>query len=267
MEKRMETMKKFPVVFLLIGFLLGGCDNHLFVSSTATPLPTETPTPEPILPFDIEEVHFTTEDDLTLEGYLYLGEERNTGIVFAHMAGPNDQENWMPFAETLAGKGYSSLTFNFRCYGASDCASSTEPSYVILQRDINRAVDFMYEQGFENVICIGASMGGRACSEAAFDKELAGVVFVSGVGSQDPAKQDPNDMLNPDIPKLFIVSESDPTMNGEMLKTFMAFYEAAPEPKELQTFTGTVHGTELFDTRKRDEFSEMLISFVEDVIP
>ena len=259
-------MKRLPVFFLLIGFLLSGCENNIFVSSTATPLPTDTPTPEPILPFTVEEVHFDTEDDLTLEGYLYLGEERNTGIVFAHMAGPNDQENWMPFAETLAGKGFSSLTFNFRCYGESECASSTEESYLILSRDINRAVDFMHEQGFEDVICIGASMGGRACTETAFDRDLVGLVFVSGVGSRDPAKQDPNDMMNPDIPKLFIVSESDPTMNGEMLKTFKAFYEAAPEPKELQTFVGTVHGTELLETRKRDELSDMIINFIEGMI-
>ncbi|MBI9049876.1 MAG: hypothetical protein JEZ00_10675 [Anaerolineaceae bacterium] len=259
-------MKKISLVLILCSLIISSCDRNIFVTATATPVPTETAIPEPLLPYSTEVVHFETDDGLSLEGMLYLGEETKTGIVFAHMSGPNDQENWMPFAERLAGKGYSSLTFNFRCYGESECASSTEDSFLILSRDINRAVDFMLEEGFDQVICIGASMGARACTETAFDRDLAGFVAVSGIGSQDPAKQDPNDFTNAEMPKLFIVSESDPTGGGEMLPKFMLFYEAAPQPKELKTFVGTVHGTEFFETRKRDEFSDMIFTFLESII-
>jgi len=256
------------ILFVLICFqLLSSCNKPLFIAGTPTPQLTSTPTAEPTIPFTQEIIHFTTEDGLDLEGVLYLGEENDTGIVFAHMSGPNDQENWMPMAEYLAGKGYSAMTFNFRCYGESDCESSLEPSYIILQRDINAAVDYMKSMGFTKIICVGASMGARACTETAFDRELAGFVVVSGIGSEDPAKQNPNDFTNPAMPKLFIVSESDPAMSGAMVPKLLAFYEQAPEPKSLVTFPGVLHGTEFLESRKADEFTAAIIEFLSSLLP
>ena len=259
-------MKKLGFVFMISFIFLTSCNRPIFVSTTPTPQPTPTATPEPVLPFSKEVIHFTTEDELTLEGVLFHGEESKTGIVFAHMSGPNDQENWLPLAEELAARGYSSVIFNFRCYGESDCEPSLEPSYMILRRDINAAVDFMKAQGFEKIICVGASMGARACTETAFDRELAGFVAVSGIGSEDPDKQDPRNFVNPAMPKLFIVSESDPAMSGKMVPKLMDFYQQAPEPKTLITFPGVVHGTEFFETRKAEEFTQPILEFLAEIV-
>ncbi|MBN1303446.1 MAG: dienelactone hydrolase family protein [Anaerolineales bacterium] len=158
------------------------------------------------------------------------------------------------------------MTFNFRCYGKSDCQASDDLGYVLLNRDIDAAIDYVETQGFKSIVCIRASMSGRAFTEAAFEQELAGFVIVSGSGSENPAQQDPNDFISLEKPKLFMVTENDPGGNGAMVENFMNLYEEAPEPKTLKSFPGAIHGTEFLDTRKKAEFSETLPDFIDEII-
>jgi len=103
---------------------------------------TATPTPVPTGQYNTETVSFTTEDDIELEGTLFLS-EGDTAVVFAHMAGnDSDQRDWMPFAEQIAQKGFTALTFNSRCYGNSGCGGSDSGS-VLLSRDMGVAIDFL----------------------------------------------------------------------------------------------------------------------------
>ncbi len=229
---------------------------------TPTPLPTATPTPIPIVEYSTETVSFTTEDDIELEGTLFLS-EGDTAVVFAHMAGDdNDQQNWIPFAKKIAQRGFTALTFNFRCYGKSGCGGKGSGS-ILLSRDVGAAIDFLSEQGFERIVCIGASMGGRGCVNVAFDKELAGLVIVAGTGSSDPDRQNLEDFVSPNMPKLFIVSENDSILDRTLAMTRL--YESAPEPKIFKTFPGTAHGTELFSTKYGLELRETLFGFLEEI--
>jgi len=225
---------------------------------TLTPIPTITRTPAPTVEYSTEIVDFTTEDDIHLEGTLFQS-EGDIAVVFAHMAGENDQENWVPFANQVARRGFTALTFNFRCYGNSDCGGRGSGS-ILISMDIGAAIDFLRHQGFERIVCIGASMGGRACVNAAFEHELAGLVNVSGTGSSDAERQDLGDFISPDMPKLFIVSESDPTAGRTAAMTLL--HEAAPEPKSFITYPGTAHGTELFDSPHRGAFRQALLDFL-----
>lgn len=134
-----------------------------------------------------------------------------------------------------------------RCYGESDCRGGTEPGWVTLSRDMQAAINFLRDKGFKHIVCAGASMGGRACVTVAFDEELAGLISVSGTASDDPEKKDLNNMVNPGMPKLFVVSESDPTVNR--VDDMTRLYESAPDPKEFHAFPGTAHGTEFFKTQ------------------
>jgi dienelactone hydrolase len=224
----------------------------------ATPIPTAKRTPIPTVVYSIETVSFTTEDDLDLVG-TYFQSEGEIAVVLAHMAGENDQKNWIPFAKRIANRGYTALTFNFRCYGESDCGGS-ESGSVLISRDIGAAIDFLRDRGFERIVCIGASMGGRACVNAAFETELAGLVIVSGTGSSDPERQDLSGFISPAMPKLFIVSESDHIPDRTLSMTRL--HEAAPEPKLWKTFPGTAHGVELFDSKVGSEFRTTLMDFL-----
>lgn len=228
---------------------------------TSTPLPTISPTPVPTVEYSTEIVSLTTEDDFDLEGILFLS-EGDTAVVFAHMAGDNDLQNWVPFANTIARRGFTSLTFNFRCYGESECGGRDSGS-ILISRDIGAAIKYLRDQGFEHIVCIGASMGGRACVNAAFEEELAGMVIVSGTGSSDPDRKNLDGFINPDIPKLFIVSEDDHIADRTLSMTRL--YESAPEPKIFKIFQGTAHGTELFESRFGQEFRETLLDFLEEI--
>ncbi len=228
-------------------------------TATNTPVPTASRTPVPTVEYSIETISFTTEDDIDLEGKLFLS-EGNTAVVFAHMAGENDQENWMDFANLVARRGFTALTFNFRCYGNSGCGGTGSGS-ILLSRDLNSAIEFLRAQGFERIVCMGASMGGRGCVNAAFEQELAGLVIVSGTGSSDPARQNLADMISPDMPKLFVVAENDST--PERALTMANLYENAPDPKIFKLYPGSAHGTELFDSKYKQDFRDLLFEFLE----
>ena len=271
-------------------FSVGACENNAAVSETvepttvvertmelsasetvpasltpeppaSTPLPTVSPTPFPTVEYNTEIVSFTTEDEILLEGTLFLS-EGDTAVVFAHMAGENDQQNWIPFAEETASRGFTALTFNFRCYGGSGCGG-TDSGSILLSRDIGAAIDFLRQRGFERIVCIGASMGGRACVNAAFEHELVGLVIVSGTGSFDPDRQDLQNLVSPDMPKLFIVSENDHV--ALRTQDMTRLYEMAPEPKIFKTFPGTAHGTELLASKNGRQFRQAIFDFLEGV--
>lgn len=226
---------------------------------TPTSLPTVAPTtPAPAVKYSTEIVSFTTEDNIKLAGTLFFS-EGDTAIVLTHMAGENDQQNWIPFAKQIASRGFTALTFDFRCYGQSDCGGSGD----VLSRDIGAAIRFLREQGFQRFVCMGASMGGRGCVSIAFDEELAGLVIVSGTGSGNPDKQNMANFVSPDMPKLFIVSENDKTADRTPVMTRL--YESSPEPKIFKIFSGSGHGTELFNTKHGMEFREILMNFLEGI--
>ncbi|MBN1451593.1 MAG: alpha/beta fold hydrolase [Anaerolineales bacterium] len=229
---------------------------------TSTPEPQNSPTPEPVYSYDIESVSITAEDGLNLSGN-FFHTEGDTAVLFVHMAGPNDQKNWIPFANEVAQRGFSALTFDLRCYGESDCRGGTEPGWIPLSRDMQAAINFLREKGFKRIVCVGASMGGRACITVAFDEELAGLIIVSGTASDDPEKKDLNKMVNPGMPKLFVVSESDPTVNR--VADMNRLYESAPDPKVFHTFPGTAHGTEFFKAQYGGALSRLIFDFLYNI--
>ena len=229
---------------------------------TPTPFPSDTPTPAPIFEYSIETVSFTTEDDIELEGTLFLT-EGDIAVVFAHMAGgDNDQQNWVPFAKQVARRGFTALTFNFRCYGESGCGGRDSGS-ILLSRDVGAAIDFLRKQGFDHIVCAGASMGARGCVNVAFDRELDGLIIVAGTGSSDPDRQNLADFISPNMPKLFIVSENDHIADRTLAMT--SLFENAPEPKIFKTFPGSAHGTELFDTQYARAFRETIYNFLGEI--
>jgi hypothetical protein len=108
-----------------------------------------------------------------------------------------------------------------------------------------------------------AGLGHAQLGHAAFDEELAGLIIVSGTASDDPEKKDLNNLINPGMPKLFVVSESDSTLNRTADMTRL--YESAPDPKVFQIFPGTAHGTEFFKTQYGGELSRLMYDFLYNV--
>ena len=219
-------------------------------TSTATPTPTQAP--------QVQIVSFTAEDGVKLAGTLFLA-KGDTAVVLAHM-GINDQKSWRSFAGHIAGRGFTALTFDFRCFGLSDCGKMGQSENLFTQ-DIRAAIRFLRERGLKRIACMGASMGGTACMNAALEEELVGMVVIASPAPLYTGKHYPQDLVNPTMPKLFIVAQKD--RYSQVVPAISDLYDQSPGPKKLGIYPGTVHGTELFATKSGAEFRELLTQFME----
>ncbi len=292
-EKRVERWMLMNIVITLILVLfLSGCStpaSGLALPPTATSAPTQTPvfpptlvftpTPTPTLPptstplptptspptaipvptqvFQVEKISLTASDNVKLAATLFSSQGK-VGVVLAHM-GPLDQRSWGSFARTIAGQGFTAITFDFRCYGQSECSGGKGDTHAT---DVRAAIEFLRKRGLKRIVCMGASLGGEGCMSAALDEELAGLVVIASRGVTRPDKRFPQDLVNPAMPKLFIIADKDPDYD---LLEIPALYESAPAPKELKIFASAVHGTDLFKTECGDEFRELLVNFLQRI--
>jgi pimeloyl-ACP methyl ester carboxylesterase len=202
-------------------------------------------------------VTLKNEDGVTLSGTFYPA-KGDTAVLLTHM-GIADQTSWQDFAMISANKGIAALTFDFQCYGKSECkARGGDMSNL---KDVRPAYDFLQEKGYKRIVCMGASMGGTACLMLAMEKELAGLVVIA---SERPigTGQYPKDLISKSIPKLFIVADHDPY--AFVISEIQTMYDVSSEPKQLKIFSGNVHGTDLFKTEHGMEFQDLLIEFLEE---
>lgn len=203
-----------------------------------------------------EAVSFTTEDSIKLVGTFYPA-AGGTAVIFAHMGGI-DQSSWKKFAGLVASQGVPALTFDFRCYGDSECTGSNT---ILHLKDMQAAIEFLGRRGYRSVICVGASLGGGVCASTALHEELAGLVVIAGPQpTRMQGKSFPESLVDPEMPKLFIVTEGD---RYEPVRTAVReMYDQSPEPKTLKVFPGVAHGTELFFTDQAEAFSQVLLDFI-----
>jgi dienelactone hydrolase len=259
-------MTRKLTILLIVALSVAACSNSHAITSTPTPV-ANTPTPEPTptaiatpttaVSVQVETVSLTTDDNIKLSANLFVGGQ-DLAVVLVHM-GIGDQTNWKPFARTLAQQGFTALTFDLRCFGQSECGKLGSAEY-LHTKDVLAAIEFLRGRGFDRIVCMGASMGGTACMNAAFEQKLVGLVVIASPAPTNINKQYPTDLVNPAMPKLFIVADKDRYVQVVSATSFL--YQQSPEPKEFKTFPSTVHGTELFDTKYGDEFRNLLVNFV-----
>jgi pimeloyl-ACP methyl ester carboxylesterase len=210
--------------------------------------PTPTPTPRPIT---TEKVSFVADDGVKLNGTLFLGDS-DLAVVLAHQgAGQITQKSWHTFANLAAQNGITALPFDFR----DDFGGP-------LDKDVIAAIEFLRSRGYARIACIGASMGGTSCLKAALTEELAGIGIIGSGwttgGGVYIVRQDLDGLT---MPKLFVTTDND--RFAGIPATVKALYQSAPEPKQLQEYPGTAHGTEIFGTQYRDEFRALLLDFLD----
>jgi pimeloyl-ACP methyl ester carboxylesterase len=277
-----EKMKEIIIVFIATLFLTA-CGANVqepqLVEVTATVTETSTPTLEPtatITPTmaetqipttrptrvktstpDVpqEVVRFLTEDEFTIVGSI-LGDGK-VAVILTHMgeAGSDSRNSWIPFARYAAAEGdFTFLAIDFRSYGDS----VGERSFSNQKMDILGAIKFLQERGYEKFVCMGASMGGNACIEAALMyPDLIGLAVIA---SDPRIDRDYSGLL---MPKLFVLEEGDPYDLTERLETV---YEMMPDPKEYHTFPENVHGTRMFKTESGDAFRALLLDYLDSLV-
>ena len=126
---------------------------------------------------DAKPVWFRASDNALLDG-AEVG-DGDVGVVLAHESG-SDLCPWLPFAKTLADRGYRALAFDFRGSGASPAKFTAKSTGYDL--DVKAASDELHRLGAKKVFLAGASIGGAAVMAAspAVDPQPAGVLSFSG---------------------------------------------------------------------------------------
>ena len=234
------------IFLLLLPFLTAYGYTHLARGSV----------PKPELGAVYEEVTFTTEDGLELEGWYIPSNNGAAVISFAGRKDPQDP------ARLLAHHGYGVLLFDRRGEGESD----GEPNawgwggY----RDLDAAVELLRAQGVdpERIGGIGQSVGGEMMLEAAARSDALKAVVSEGAGIRSVREADerpdagvvqdlnialqtagvalfsnesvpPNllELVPPIAPRPLLVIYAKDGVGGEELNE--RYHEAAREPKEL----------------------------------
>lgn len=133
---------------------------------------------EPATPADIglafEDVRFTTDDGVTLSGWLIpAGRETRAAVVLMHGFSWHRLPWLAGFVPWLQPR-YHVLQFDFRGHGGSDDALISLGT--LEQRDVAAAVHFLAGRGLGPIALMGISMGGSVAIMAAPDLPVAAVV-------------------------------------------------------------------------------------------
>jgi hypothetical protein len=239
--------------FLVAGFLsliLATCQSAQPPTPTATLAPTTvssptitlTPTLSPTstavpLPPGTEIV-FEESGSKKFSGTAYGQGE--TAILLANMS-VGGEKQWDPLVVAVDKEKFTTVTFNYR--NINDFA-----------QDMDLILGHLKEAGFERVICIGASLGTRACSGIAREPEIVGLVLIAGAVHHASVAEAA-------YPKLFIAGELD-----RWAFDIKAGYEKAAEPKTLTIFENNkAHGTDLFHSEDGEQFLSLLLDFVNNL--
>ncbi len=221
-------------------------------ASTPTPA-AATPSPAPAKKAP-EPVTFTTPDEATIEGILYGTGE--TAVIFSVMG--NCKRGWEEMADLVGQYNMMALTYQWR--GCRENGSVDDAQMRKFVDDLRGAVSFMRERGAKKIILAGASLGGVASAKLAVESEVDGLIVIASPPeiSQWGFKVEAKD-LNTSIPKLFITAENDDTVAADKTREL---YDLAADPKEWQTYSGTAHGTDLFETESKKALQQQILDFV-----
>jgi hypothetical protein len=241
---------KYRMITLLVCLTIAGCAApQPALTTTSQPVPTQTsaltPTsiPSPTLaststPVPVptgKETIFDESSSRNLAGTLYG--EGETAILLANMI-ISGEKQWDPFVAAVDKQKFTTVTFDYR--NINDVG-----------QDMDLILGWLKEAGFTRVVCIGASLGTRACSNIALEPETVGMVLIAG--SVHHAS-----VAEATYPKLFISGALD-----RWAFDIQMGYEQAAEPKELVLFEeNRAHGTDLFSSKDGEQFLTLLIDFV-----
>lgn len=238
-------------------------------TNTPTTRPSTTPrptidlelvlTPQITVEYRVDYIGLKTSDDVQI-----IAKQFGTGelaVILAHQGtlGAN-QRDWETFARMIAERGYSALTLDFRGRGLST-GDITATYYLI--RDMRALIDHLHGEGYDRIVCIGASMGGSTCLRAAVEYDLEGIAVIGSLmGTGEPTTISVDELAALTIPKLFITTEED---GYDVPETIKDMYEISQEPKQLRIFPGDAHGTKMFKQSYGEEFTAELLAFLEAI--
>ena len=206
--------------------------------------------PEP----KVEHISLTTEDGGLIYADLYGKGER--GVVLAH-GGRFTKESWQPQAQLLARAGFWVLAFDFRGFGKSHGPGDSDMFTAPMHFDVLAGVRYLRRNGAKTVSVIGGSFGGGAAADASIASqpgEIDRLILLAAEGN-GPAERIKS-------PLLLIVARDDANDDGPRLPRIRAWFDKAPEPKQLVVLDGSAHAQFLFQTEQGDRVMKEILRFL-----
>jgi pimeloyl-ACP methyl ester carboxylesterase len=203
---------------------------------------------------EIEHVSFPTEDGALIYADVYGSGDR--GVVLAH-GGRFTKESWRPQAELLAADGFHVLAFDFRGFGQSHGPGDSDMFTAPMHLDVLASVRFLRKNGAKTVAVMGGSFGGSAAAHASIASqpgEINRLILLAAEGN-GPAEKIK-------VPLLEIVARDDANDDGPRLPHIRAWFDKAPQPKELIVLDGSAHAQFLFQTDQADRVMKEILRFL-----
>jgi pimeloyl-ACP methyl ester carboxylesterase len=215
--------------------------------------------PSPVLSPDkpepkVEHISLTTEDGGLIYADLYGNGER--GVVLAH-GGRFTKDSWQPQAQLLARAGFWVLAFDFRGFGKSHGPGDSDMFTAPLHLDVLAGVRYLRRNGAKTVSVIGGSFGGSAAADASIASqpgEIERLILLAAEGN-GPAERIKS-------PLLLIIARDDASDKGPRLPRIRAWFDKAPEPKQLIVLDGSAHAQFLFQTEQGDRVMKEILRFL-----
>ncbi len=195
-------------------------------------------------------------DLIELQGTLFG--DGSKAVVFANM-NDNISQPWTETAVALADAGYMALTFDYR---AGERAFMDERD-----DDLLAAIQYAIDQGAEEIVVIGASIGGAATIKAVSahpDLPIAGIIVIAAPSALGDEAITAEDLAAIQVPQLYMTSEND---HQGLDASVERLYAMAADPKAWQTVPGSAHGTEIFATAEGALLQTAIIDFVNQTMP
>lgn len=203
----------------------------------------------------VEHVSFASEDGALIYADLYGQGDR--GVVLAH-GGRFTKESWQPQAQKLARAGYRVLAFDFRGFGKSHGPGDSDMFTAPMQLDVLTAVRYLHNHGAKTVAVMGGSFGGTAAADASVASkpgEIDRLILLAAAGNG------PAERIR--APLLEIVARDDANDEGLRLPHILAWFDKAPQPKELIVLDGSAHAQFIFQTEQAERVMNDILRFLE----
>ncbi len=202
----------------------------------------------------VEHISFATDDGGLIYADVYGKGER--GVVLAH-GGRFNKESWQPQAQQLANAGFHVLAFDFRGFSQSHGPGDSDMFTAPMHLDVLAAVRYLRKNGAKTVAVMGGSFGGAAAADAcsaSHPGEINRLILLAADGN-GPAEKIK-------APLLEIVARDDASEDGPRLPHIRAWFDKAPQPKELIVLEGSAHAQFLFQTDQADRVMKEVFRFL-----
>jgi len=119
------------------------------------------------------------------------------------------------------------------------------------------AVHYLRKNGAKTVAVIGGSFGGGAAADASIASQpgdISCLILLAGEGNGSAEKIR--------SPVLEIVAQDDASEDGPRLPHIRAWFDKAPQPKELIVLNGSAHAQFLFQTDQAERVMQEMLRFL-----